>query len=187
MGKLIYATPCSLDGYIGRDEYDWSAPPTDVELKVITDVMRPIGTYLYGRKTFQTMEVWEHPEAMPPELMTPGGKDFTQVWLAADKIVYSRTLNSVSTKKTQLKKEFDPQEIRQLKSALNHDISVGGPELAGEMIRAKLVDEIHLFIVPVIKGGGVPVLPKDRNIKLELLEERRFGAGWIYLRYGTNP
>jgi dihydrofolate reductase len=187
MAKLIYVMPTSLDGYIEDEtgKFDW-ATPDEEGFAFITDLERPIGTYLYGRNMYQTMAVWGTPDVIPPDVV-PGGKpsllDFAHTWQAADKIVYSSSLETVSSPKTRLEREFDPQAIRDLKARLPHDLSVGGPTLAAHTIRAGLVDEIHLFVVPIVIGGGKQVLPSNVRVQLDLLDERRFGNGMVYLRY----
>lgn len=182
MSKLIYFMPTSLDGFIAgeTDSMDWSAPDEEVST-FINDRHRPIGTYLYGRKNYETMMVWETPEAIPG--LTPANRDFGPIWQAADKIVYSKSLETVSTPKTRLEREFKPQAVRDLKTRLSHDISVAGPNLAAQAIRAGLVDEYQLLVVPFILGGGKRILPSNVSVKLDLLDERRFGNGWVYLRY----
>ncbi len=185
MAKLIYATPTSLDGYIADDgKYEWSAPDEQV-FSFISGVLRPIGTYLYGRRTYETMAVWETPDVMPG--LTPATLDFARIWQAAGKIVYSGSLQTVSTSKTRIEREFDAQAVRDLKAQLPLDLSVGGPTLAAHAIRAGLVDEYRLFVVPVIRGGGKPILPTDVSVKLDLLDECRFANGWLCLRYRTRP
>lgn len=184
MAKLLYVTPASLDGYIADDgNYDWSVPDEEV-LGLFSDLLRPIGTYLYGRKTYETMAVWETPDVVPG--LTPAMLEFARIWRAADKIVYSNSLETVSTPKTRLEREFDPQAVRELKARLPRDVSVGGPTLAAHAIRAGLVDEYHLVVVPMILGGGKRVLPGDLRVKLELIDERRFANGTVYLRYHTR-
>jgi dihydrofolate reductase len=182
MGKLIYFMPGSLDGFIGdeRDGYDWSAPDAEV-MTFINERQRPIGTQLYGRKNYETMAVWEHPEEIPG--LSPTEIEYAHIWQVADKIVYSRTLETVATSKTRLEREFDPQMVRELKARLSHDMTISGPTLAAEAIRAGLVDEYEMLIVPVLLGRGIRILPDDVRLSLELLEERRVGDGWIYLRY----
>ena len=182
MAKLHYVSVMSLDGYIGDGHYDWSIPAEGV-VAFITEVMRPIGTYLYGRKNFETMSFWE-----TPDLANIGAEhqDFTRVWQSAEKIVYSKSLKSVTTRKTRLEKDFDVQKIREMKTRSDKDLCIGGPTLAALAIRNNLVDEIHLFVVPTTIGNAIPVipvLPKDIVLRLELLEERRFSEGWVYLRY----
>ena len=185
MSKLIYFMVTSLNGFIAgeTDNLDWAAPDEEV-LAFINDLHRPIGTYLYGRKNYETMTVWETPEVIPG--LTPAMMDFGQIWQAANKIVYSKSLETVPTPKTRLEREFEPQEVRDLKAQLPHDISVAGPNLAAQAIQAGLVDEYHLLVIPVMLGGGKRVLPSDVGVKLDLLDERRFSNGWVYLRYGTR-
>lgn len=185
MSKLIYFMPMSLDGFIAdeTDDFDWSAPDEEVSA-FINDVHRPIGTYLYGRKNYETMTVWQTPEAIPG--LTSSMMDFGTIWRAADKIVYSKSLETVSTPKTRLEREFDPQAVHTLKAQLPHDITVAGPNLAAQAIRAGLVDECQLLVVPMILGGGKRVLPSNVRVKLDLLDERRVGNGWVYLRYRTQ-
>ena len=182
MAKLIYFSPSSLDGFIANEtgNFDWSAPDEEV-LAFINDLERPIGTYLHGRKMYETMAVWETPDVNPG--LTPAMLDFARIWQAADKIVYSKSLETVSTPKTRLEREFDPQAVRDLKAHLSHDVSVSGPTLAAHAIRSGLVDEYHLFVMPIILGGGKRILPSDVCIKLDLLDERRFANGTVYLRY----
>jgi dihydrofolate reductase len=182
MAKLIYATPTSLDGYIADEtgNPDWAAPDEE-GFAFISNLLRPIGLYLYGRKMYETMAIWEAPDVIPG--LTSAVLDFARIWQAADKIVYSKSLEIVSTSKTCLEREFDPQLIRALKAQLPHDVSVGGPTLAAHAIRTGLVDEYHLFVVPMAIGGGRRVLPSDVCVKLDLLDERRFGNGMVYLRY----
>jgi len=185
MAKLIYATPTSLDGYIADEtgSPDWAAPDEE-GFAFINDLVRPIGVYLYGRKMYETMAIWETPDVIPGR--TPAMFDFARIWQAADKIVYSKSLDTVSTSKTRLEREFDPHAVRELKAQLPHDISVGGPTLAAHAIRTGLVDEYHLFVVPTMIGGGKRVLPGNVCVKLDLLDERRFVNGMIYLRYRTR-
>ena len=185
MGKLIYFTPTSLDGYIADEagNPDWSAPDEEV-FAFIIDLWRPIGMYLYGRKTYETMAVWQTPEVIPGR--TPAMLDFAGIWQAAEKIVYSKSRETVSTPKTRLEREFHPQVVRELKAQSPLDISVAGPTLAGHAIRTGLVDEYHLLVVPSMLGGGTRVLPSNVRIKLGLRDERRFTNGMVYLRYRTR-
>ena len=185
MATLIYASPTSLDGYIADEtgSPDWAAPDEE-GFAFISDLLRPIGSYLYGRKMYETMAIWETPDVIPG--LTPAMLNFGRIWQAADKIVYSKSLERVSTAKTRLEREFDPQVIRDLKARLPHDVSVAGPTLAAHAIRAGLVDEYHFFVVPMMIGGGVRVLPGNVRAKLNLLEERRFANGMVYLRYRTQ-
>src|SRR6185369_4610280 len=181
MGNLIYFTPTSLDGYIADEtgNPDWSAPDEET-FAFINDLWRPIGMYLYGRKTYETMAVWQTPEVIPGR--TPAMLDFAGIWQAADKIVYSKSRETVSTPKTRLEREFHSQVVRELKAQSPLDISVAGPTLAAQAIRTGLVDEYHLLVVPALLGGGIRVLPGNVQVKLDLLEERRFADGWVYLR-----
>ena len=184
MAKLIYFTPTSLDGYIAHDgNFDWSTPGEEA-FSYITDLHRPIGTYLYGRKEYETMAVWQTPEVVPG--LTPAMLEFSRIWEAADKIVYSRSRETVSTPKTRLEREFHPQAVRELKAQSPLDISVAGPTLAAHAIRTGLVDEYHLLVVPTMLGGGKRVLPSNVCVRLDLLEERRFTNGMVYLRYHTQ-
>lgn len=181
MAKLIYATPTSLDGYIADDgNFEWSLPDDEV-FAFISNVLRPIGTQLYGRRTYETMAVWETPDAIPG--LKPAMLDFARIWQGADKIVYSGSLETVATANTRLERAFDAEAMRDWKARSQHDISVGGPTLAAHAIRARLVDEYHLFVVPVIRGRGKRVLPGEVSLKLDLVEERRFASGWVCLRY----
>ena len=184
MAKLVYLMPTSLDGYIADNgDFDWSAPNEEV-FAFINDLERPIGIFLYGRKEYETMAVWETPEVFPE--LTPAMLDFARIWQAADKIVYSKSRETVSTPKTRLEREFDPQAVRELKAQSPLDISVAGPTLAAHAIRAGLVDEYHLLVVPALLGVGIRVLPSNVRLRLELLDERRFASGWVYLRYHTH-
>lgn len=181
MAKLIYFMPTSLDGYIADDgNFDWSVPSEEA-LAFINDLHRPIGTYLYGRKEYETMAVWETPEAFSS--VTPVMKDFARIWQAADKIVYSKSRETVSTPRTRLVREFDPQAVREWKAQSSLDLSVAGPTLAAHAIRTGLVDEYHLLVAPATLGRGIRVLPADVKIGLDLLDERRFANGMVYLRY----
>jgi dihydrofolate reductase len=185
MSKLIYFMPTSLDGFIAgeTDNMDWSVPDEEVST-FINDQLRPIGTYLCGRKMYETMKIWETPDVIPG--LTPDMMDFARIWQAADKIVYSKSLETASTLKTRLEREFEPQAVRDLKAQLPHDISVAGPNLAAQAIRAGFVDEYQLLVVPILLGGGKRVLPSNIDVKLDLLDERRVGNGWVYLHYRTR-
>ena len=182
MAKLIYGAITSLDGYISDAEgsFDWAAP--DEELHAfVNDLERPIGTYLYGRRMYEVMRYWEtaHDEAGQPPVIY----DYAAIWQAADKVVYSRTLRTPSTARTRIERVFDPDSVREIKAQSPQDISVGGANLAGQAIAAGLVDECHLFVAPVLVGGGTRSLPDDVRVNLELLEERRFGNGVVHLHY----
>jgi len=185
MTHLIYSAISSLDGYIEDMEgnFDWAAPDEEVH-RFINDLERTAGTYLLGRRLYETMMVWE----TDPNLIddSPLTRDYAEMWQAANKFVYSRTLGTVSTLKTQLLRTFDPESIRQLKEAVEQDILIGGPELAAHAFRAGLIDECQLFLTPIIVGGGKKSLPDNVRIELELLEERRFGSGMVFLHYRTR-
>jgi dihydrofolate reductase len=180
--RLIYAALTSLDGYVADVDgtFDWAQP--DAELHAfVNDLERPVGTHLYGRRMYDVMLAWE--TMADPE---PVMQDFARIWQAADKIVYSRTLETVSSARTRIERDFDPEAIRQLKASADRDISIGGPELAGQAIKAGLVDEIHLFLSPVVVGGGTSSLPGDVRVQLELQDQRRFGNGVVHLHYRTT-
>lgn len=183
MAKLIYATVMSLDGYIGDGHYDWSIP-SEGSTTFITEVMRPFKTYLYGRRNYETMTFWESADV---QNMGADDQEFGRMWQAADKIIYSKTLTSVTAKKTRIARHFDEQEIRDLKSKSTDDLCIGGPILAALAMRAGLVDEVHLFVAPTTIAGAFPVIPVFPKIpiKLDLLDERRFSQGWLYLRYAV--
>ena len=171
----------SLDGYIADEQGDfaWARPGEEVHA-FINDLTRPAGTHLYGRRMYEVMEVWERPEQLPEHEVI---RDFAAIWQAADKVVYSRTLDAVSTEKTRLEREFDPDAVRALKESSDSDLTVGGPNLAAAAFRARLVDELQLFVAPAIVGGGTPSLPAGVRLDIELVEERRFDGGMAYLRY----
>jgi dihydrofolate reductase len=185
MAKLIYATISSLDGYVADENgmFDWAKPDAEVHA-FVNDLERPAGTHLYGRRLYEVLVAWETMDEHPdqPEFIL----DFAEIWQAADKIVYSRTLQTVSSAKTRIEREFDPEAVRELKATSGRDLLIGGPELAAEAIRVRLVDEFHLFLAPVLVGGGKRALPDGVRVDLELLDERRFASGFVYLRYGTS-
>ena len=185
MAHLIYTANSSLDGYTEDmdGKFDWTEPDEEV-FRFITNLIRADGTHLYGRRMYETMMVWETDPHLAAE--SPLRRDFAEIWQAADKIVYSRTLEAVSTRKTQLERNFNPEAIRQLKEAVEHDLLIGGPELAAHAFRSGLIDECHLFITPIIVGGGKQCLPANVRLELELLEERRFGNGVVFLHYRTR-
>jgi dihydrofolate reductase len=184
MAKLIYSAIASLDGYVADEDgnFDWAAPDEEVH-SFVNELARPIGTYLCGRRMYEVMAYWETADAVADQ--PPVVQDFAEIWQAADKIVYSKTLATVSAARTRIEREFDPDAVRQLKAAAGRDISVGGPELAAQAIEAGLVDEFHLFVSPIVVGGGKRSLQDGLRMTLDLLEERRFGNGMVYLRYRT--
>jgi dihydrofolate reductase len=185
MAKLIYSSIASLDGYVADEgaNFDWAAPDEEVHA-FVNDLERPIGTYLYGRRMYDVMVAWENADTFADQ--RPVMRDFAAIWQAADKIVYSKTLESASSAKTRIEREFDIDAIRQMKARASRDITVGGPEVAAHAIAAGLVDEFRLFVVPVLVGGGTRSLPDDVRRKLELLDERRFRGGVVYLNYRTS-
>jgi dihydrofolate reductase len=184
MARLIYSAITSLDGYVADEKgnFDWAAPDEEVHA-FVNDLERPVGTYLYGRRMYEVMGFWESPDLLADE--APVVRDFARIWQAADKIVYSRTLDTPSSARTRIEHDFDPEAIRQLKMAAGRDITVGGPDLAAQAIKAGLVDEFQLFFAPILVGGGKQSLPENALLTLELLDERRFASGVVYLRYGT--
>jgi dihydrofolate reductase len=182
MAKLVYSAITSLDGYIAdeHDNFDWAAPDEEVHA-FVNGLERQVGTYLYGRRMYEVMRYWETAPSGADAL--PVVKDYAEIWRGADKIVYSKTLATASSARTRIERDFDPEAIQQMKSRARRDISVGGPDLAAQAIRAGLVDELHLFLVPIVVGGGKPSLPRDVRVKLELLDQRRFGSGVVHLHY----
>jgi dihydrofolate reductase len=184
MAKLVYAAITSLDGYIEDQEgrFDWAMP--DAELHAfVNDLERPIGTHLYGRRMYETMAVWQTVGDEPGTDAVEA--DFAEQWRALDKVVYSSTLDAVWTPRTRLERVFDPDAVRRMKDA-DRDLSVSGPGLAQHAFRAGLVDEVHLFVFPIVVGGGKPGLPRDVRVELELVEERRFGNGVVHLHHRTR-
>jgi dihydrofolate reductase len=185
MANLIYVANMSLDGYTEDKDgkFDWTEPSGESFI-FITNLVRAARTHLYGRRMYETMMVWETDPNLAAE--SPSMRDFAEVWQTANKIVYSRTLETIATRKTQLERTFDPEAIRQLKAAGEQDILIGGPEIAAHAFRAGLIDECHLFLIPILVGGGKSALPDDVRLELELLAERRFRNGIVYLRYRTR-
>jgi dihydrofolate reductase len=185
MAKLIYSAITSLDGYVTDENgnFDWAVPDEEVHT-FVNNLERSVGTYLYGRRIYEVMVVWETDQTLADQ--SPVMRDFAQIWQAADKIVYSRTLETVSSARTQIERDFDPEAVGQLKASAGRDLSVGGPDLAAQAIKAGLVDEYHLFLTPIVVGGGKPSLPDQVRVKLELLDERRFGSGVVHLHYRTK-
>jgi dihydrofolate reductase len=185
MGKLIYAAIASLDGYVEDEDgkFDWGMPDQEVHA-FANDLERPIGTYLYGRRMYETMVFWEttpHRTDEPTVFW-----DYAEIWRAAEKIVYSRTLQTPSSARTRIEREFDRDAVRRLKQSSGADITVGGAELAGHAIGAGLVDECHLFLYPIVVGGGKRALPDNVRAQLELLDERRFRNGVVHLHYRVS-
>jgi dihydrofolate reductase len=182
MARLIYSAIMSLDGYTADADgrFEWAAPDEEVHA-FVNELERPVGTYLYGRRMYETMRYWEtaHTVANQPAVSL----DFAGIWQAADKVVYSTTVRAPDTDKTRIESDFDPVQVRKLKEAADRDLTVGGARLAAQAIAAKLVDEYQLFVVPAVVGGGTRALPDQVRLDLTLAEERKFGGGTIYLRY----
>jgi dihydrofolate reductase len=185
MAKLIYTAIASLDGYVADKDrkFGWAEPDEEVHT-FVNDLERPVGTHLYGRRMYEVLVTWENLSLadQPPYI-----RDFAEIWRAADKIVFSRTLETVSSARTRLEREFNADEVRQLKAEATRDLAVGGPGLAAEAFRAGLVDEVHMYLAPIVVGGGLAALPDDVRLKLELLDERRFGNGMVHLSYAAQP
>jgi dihydrofolate reductase len=185
VAKLIYSAISSLDGYVADEDgnFDWAVPDEEVHA-FINDLERPVGTYLYGRRMYETMVGWETDPTLADR--SPLMRDFAQIWRAADKIVYSRTLERVTSARTRIERDFDPEAVRRMKAAAGRDLTVGGPDLAAHAIKAGLVDEWRLFVTPIVVGGGKRSVPDNVRVKLELLDERRFKGGVVYLHYRTR-
>ena len=185
MAELIYSAIMSLDGYIADEDgnFDWAVPDEEVHA-FINDLDRSLGTYLYGRRMYETMVGWETDPTLADQ--SPVLRDFAEIWQAADKIVYSKSLEAVSTARTRIERDFDPEAVRRMKTLAGRELIVGGPELAAQAFRAGLVDKCHLFVVPMVVGGGKRSLPDNVRMKLELLDERRFAGGMVYLQYRTR-
>jgi dihydrofolate reductase len=184
MAKLIYTAITSLDGYVADEDgnFDWAEPDDEMH-SFINDLERPVGTYLYGRRMYEVMVAWE---TLALADQPPFMQDFAEIWRGADKVVYSKTLETASSARTRIERDFDPEVVRRIKALAGHDIAVGGPDLAAQAIRAGLIDEWHLFLAPIVVGGGKRSLPTDVRLKLELLGERRFGSGMVHLHYRTR-
>jgi dihydrofolate reductase len=182
MAKLIYSAITSLDGYVADQDggFDWAAPDEEVHA-FVNDLERTVGTYLYGRRMYEVMAFWETAHTLPDEPAVM--EDYAAIWQAADKVVYSRSLEAVSTSRTRLERDFDPEAVRQLKASADRDLSIGGPGLAAHALHAGLVDECHLFVTPIVVGGGTPWLSSGIRLQLELLDERRFERGVVHLHY----
>jgi dihydrofolate reductase len=179
VAQLIYTAIMSLDGFIADEEgnFDWGEPSEEVHT-FVNDLERPIGTYLYGRRLYDVMVAWETIADEQPFV-----QDYARIWRAADKIVFSRSLETVTSERTRIERSFDPDAIREMKASADKDISIGGPTLAAQAFGAGLVDEIRLFLAPIIVGGGTRALPNGVRRPLELLDERRFDNGMVYLRH----
>jgi dihydrofolate reductase len=182
MARLIYSTIASLDGYIADEngKFDWAEPDEEVH-SFINDLERPVGTHLLGRRMYEVLGYWDDPPNLADQ--PPVVQEFAEIWRAVDKVVYSKTLETARTARTRIERDFDPEAVRQLKAQSDRDVTVGGPELAVQAIRAGLVDDYQLFVVPVVVGAGKQSLPRSGRIQLELLDERRFRNGTVFLHY----
>jgi dihydrofolate reductase len=185
VARLIYSTISSLDGYVADEEgnFDWAAPDEEVHA-FVNELERSVGTCLYGRRMYETMVFWETVSTGAGQ--HPVMRDFAEIWRTADKVVYSRTLDEVTSARTRLEREFDPDAVRELVASASSDVAIGGAELAAEAFRAGLVDECQAFLAPVVVGAGKRSLPAGVFAQLELLDERRFDSGFAYLRYGVR-
>jgi dihydrofolate reductase len=183
LAKLIYSMLASLDGYVADEDgkWDWARPDAEVH-SFVNDLSRPIGTYLLGRRMYDVLVAWETIDTTdePPQI-----QDFAGIWRATDKIVYSTTLDRPSSDRTRIEREFDAEEVRALKESTDRDLVIGGPTLAAKAFAANLIDDCHLFLAPIVVGGGTRCLPDDVRVPLELLDERRFGNGMVHLGYRT--
>ena len=182
MAKLIYSTIASLDGYVADKDgnFEWAKPDEQVH-QFINDLERPVGTFLYGRRMYETMAGWETDATLAARSEVT--RDFAQIWQAADKIVFSRTLQEASTDRTRIERDFDPEAVTRIKASAGSDLTVGGPHLAAQAFKAGLVDECQLFFAPIVVGSGNRSLPDDVRVALRLLDERRFDSGMVYVRY----
>ena len=182
MARLVYAAIASLDGYVADADgrFDWAEPDEEVHA-FVNDVERSVGTYLYGRRMYETMAAWETDASLAAQSEVM--RDFAEIWQAAEKVVYSTRLETPSTRRTRIERDFDPDAVRRMKASAASDLAVGGADLAGHAFRAGLVDDCHLFVAPIVVGGGRRALPDGVRLELELLAERRFDRGMVHLRY----
>lgn len=182
MGRLVYSAITSLDGYVAdtAGRFDWAVPDDEVH-SFVNDLTRQAGTYLYGRRLYEVMVAWETVQSTDPV-----AQEFAELWRAADKVVYSTTLRWPSSERTRIEPHFEPNVVRQLTAAAERDVTVGGPGLAAYALRAGLVDDVHLFLNPVVVGGGTPALPDGVRLPLELVDEHRFGSGVVHLHYRSR-
>ena len=182
MGRLIYSAICSLDGYVTDSDgnFDWAEPDAEVHA-FVNAIARPVGTQLLGRRTYDVMVAWDSPEEFVGD--SPEMQEFADLWADADKVVYSRTLETVATRRTRLEREFEAGAVRRMKDESTRDLAIGGPTLAALALREGLVDECQLFLCPVVVGGGVAVWPDDLRVRLELVESKQFDSGVMFLRH----
>jgi len=181
VATLSYLTLASLDGYIADEQgtWDWAAPDEQVH-ELVNELQRPVGTHLYGRRMYEVLVAWE---TLSLEDQPSFIRDYAEIWRSADKVVYSSTLEAVSSARTRIERSFEPEIVREMKATADRDLWIGGPNLAAQALRAGLVDEVSLFLAPVIVGGGTPALPDGVRVDLELMDERRFDNGFVYVRY----
>ena len=184
MAKLTYLMLASLDGYVADEDgtFEWAEPDEDVHT-FVTELDRAVGTHLYGRRMYEVLVAWE---TLPLDDQPSYVREFAEIWRSADKVVYSSSLQAVSSARTRIERTFDPEAIRAMKASSERDLGIGGPNLAAEAFRAGLIDETHLFLAPIAVGSGTPVFPRDVRVELELLDERRFDSGFVYLRHRTK-
>lgn len=182
MAKLIYSAIASLDGYVEDEQgrFDWAAPDEEVHA-FVNELERPVGTYLYGRRMYETMVYWETVSTNGDR--SAASRDFAEIWRAAEKVVYSRTLQTVSSARTRIERDFNAAAVRGLKESSSADVTIGGAELAGQALADGLVDECQLLLGPILVGGGKRALPAGVHARLELLNERRFASGVVHLHY----
>ncbi|MGZ8667364.1 MAG: dihydrofolate reductase family protein [Solirubrobacterales bacterium] len=182
MAKLVYSALASLDGFTedAQGDFSWAAPDDEVH-EFVNELERPVGTYLYGRRMYEVMVAWETLADQRPFM-----REFAEIWQRAEKVVFSKTLERVESDRTRIQREFDPEAVRRMKDSDSGEISIGGPELASQALATGLIDELHLFLVPVLVGSGKRALPIDEQVPLELLGQRRFGNGTIHLHYGLT-
>ena len=181
MSRLLFAALASLDGYMADEDgnFDWAVPDAE-EHQFVNDLQRDVGLHLYGRRMYEVLVAWETMELEgEPDWIA----DFARIWRSADKVVYSSSLPEVFSERTRIERTFDPEAVRRLKQADGPDMLIGGPTLAARAFEAGIVDEVHLFVAPVIVGAGLRALPADVRLDLELMDERRFGNGVAHLGY----
>jgi dihydrofolate reductase len=184
MAKLTYLMLASLDGYVADEDgnFDWAEPEEDVHT-FVNELDRSVGTHLYGRRMYEVLVAWE---TLPLDDQPSYIREFAEIWRSADKVVYSSTLQTVSSARTRIERAFDPEAVRTMKASSERDLGIGGPNIAAEAFRAGLINETYLFLAPIAVGGGTPVFPRDVRVELELLDERRFDSGFVYLRHRTR-
>jgi len=184
MAKLTYLMLASLDGYVADEDgnFEWAEPDEDVHT-LVNGLDRAVGTHLYGRRMYEVLVAWE---TLPLDDQPSYVREFAEIWRSADKVVYSSSLQAVSSARTRIERTFDPEAVRAMKASSERDLGIGGPNLAAEAFRAGLIDETYLFLAPIAVGGGTPVFPRDVRVELELLDERRFDSGFVYLRHRTK-